>query len=341
MMWADQICDVLSYLHSYNPPVIFRDLKPGNIMISPDEKTTKLIDFGIARVFKAGATKDTSKLGTPGYAPPEQFGKNQTDARSDIYALGALLHQLLTLRDPGTQVFSFPPVRSINPKVSPRVDQTIQKAVANNPDQRWQSAKEFWNALRAPSFGGPQSSGQSANIPATAMLSAPAPMRPQPYNRPLPVPTPPLQFPFQPLIQVASPGDRIKAMIVDGLILGAIIFVIGLIFSSTGSYDYDGLMICSGLVMLVYYTWFHSRTGQTPGKRANNLRVVRLDGDKPVFLQILWRAFVFLVPLMSGLFNDLLPIAPLIMLAVWVIPLVNSDHRAIHDYLAGTKVIQG
>src|SRR5260221_705965 len=83
--WAAQLCAVLGYLHMQRPPIIFRDLKPANIMVTANGQI-KLIDFGIARVFAPGRTRDTQVLGTPGFAPPEQYGKAQTDARADIYA---------------------------------------------------------------------------------------------------------------------------------------------------------------------------------------------------------------------------------------------------------------
>jgi serine/threonine-protein kinase len=89
--WIEQICNVLEYLHACQPPIIFRDLKPANIMLTRDDKI-KLIDFGIARFFQAGKTKDTAAYGTMGYAAPEQFGTGQTDARSDIYSLGVVLY---------------------------------------------------------------------------------------------------------------------------------------------------------------------------------------------------------------------------------------------------------
>src|SRR6266702_6293127 len=105
-----QLCIVLDYLHSQQPPVIFRDLKPANIMRTPT-KQLYLIDFGIARYFKPGQAKDTVALGSPGFAAPEQYGKAQTTPRADIYSLGALLHQLLTARDPSDAPFRFLPLR--------------------------------------------------------------------------------------------------------------------------------------------------------------------------------------------------------------------------------------
>lgn len=101
-----QLCSVLEYLHTRQPPIIFRDLKPGNVMIT-EARHVYLIDFGIARLFKPGQDKDTTALGSYGYAPPEQYGKSQTTMRADIYSLGATLHQLLTGEDPSETPFQF------------------------------------------------------------------------------------------------------------------------------------------------------------------------------------------------------------------------------------------
>jgi serine/threonine protein kinase len=105
-----QLCIVLDYLHSHHPPIVFRDLKPANIMRTPTGQLY-LIDFGIARYFKPGQAKDTVALGSLGYAAPEQYGKAQTTPRADIYSLGAVLHQLLTARDPSEAPFRFRPLR--------------------------------------------------------------------------------------------------------------------------------------------------------------------------------------------------------------------------------------
>jgi serine/threonine protein kinase len=147
LAWADQLCDVLSYLHSQRPKIIYRDVKPANVMVLEGTDTVKLIDFGIARFFKPGKRKDTIELGTDGYAPPEQYGKSQTDERADVYALGAVLHQLLTLRDPVTVPFQFPHVRSLNPKVSRRVERAIAKAVEASRERRHPSVEEMRMAL--------------------------------------------------------------------------------------------------------------------------------------------------------------------------------------------------
>jgi WD40 repeat protein len=104
-----QLCSVLEYLHSRQPPIIFRDLKPANVMIT-SLSHVYLIDFGIARLFTPGQEKDTTALGSYGYAPPEQYGKSQTTTRADIYSLGATLHQLLTGEDPSETPFQFSPL---------------------------------------------------------------------------------------------------------------------------------------------------------------------------------------------------------------------------------------
>lgn len=126
-----QLCNVLNYLHTRQPPVIFRDLKPANIMLAPDENIY-LIDFGIARLFKPGQAKDTIAFGSPGYAAPEQYGKVQTTARADIYSLGATLHQMLTGNDPSDTPFSFAPMHI----AAPALEQLVMRMVSMDADKR-------------------------------------------------------------------------------------------------------------------------------------------------------------------------------------------------------------
>jgi predicted amidophosphoribosyltransferase len=145
--WAAQICDVLCFLHTQNPPIIYRDMKPGNVMEQTKDGVCKVIDFGIARFWKPGRTKDTLILGTPGYAPPEQYGKGQTTPASDVYALGATMHHLLTGRDPESKPFKFPPVRRLNPRVSPRTEAVILKATQLKPADRYQTISAMKAAL--------------------------------------------------------------------------------------------------------------------------------------------------------------------------------------------------
>ncbi|MGB9777550.1 MAG: protein kinase domain-containing protein, partial [Anaerolineae bacterium] len=143
-----QLCDVLEYLHNRTPPVIFRDLKPSNIMLTR-EGAVKLIDFGIARFFKPGQRQDTINLGTPGYAAPEQYGGlGQSDPRTDIYSLGVLLHQMVTGYDPTTSSalpFSLPPPRALMPGIPPEVERVILQATQLQPDARYPNVR----ALRA------------------------------------------------------------------------------------------------------------------------------------------------------------------------------------------------
>jgi len=108
-----QLCIVLDYMHTHNPPIIFRDLKPSNVMLIPSGGV-RLIDFGIARYFKPGQFKDTMAFGSPGYAAPEQYGKAQTTPCADVYSLGAMLHQMLTGNDPTEVPFRFLPLQTYN-----------------------------------------------------------------------------------------------------------------------------------------------------------------------------------------------------------------------------------
>ncbi len=104
-----QLCTVLDYLHTRQPSIIFRDLKPANVLRTP-EGQLYLIDFGIARHFKPGQARDTIAFGSPGYAAPEQYGKAQTGPGADIYSLGSMLHQMITGEDPSLKPFFFMPV---------------------------------------------------------------------------------------------------------------------------------------------------------------------------------------------------------------------------------------
>jgi len=169
LQWAEQLCDALSYLHAQSPPIIFRDLKPSNIMITAAGQVF-LIDFGIARLFKPGKMTDTVPFGSTGYAPPEQYGKGQTDARSDVYALGVTLHQLLTGWDPGTQPFRLPPARQLNPAISPQVDQALQRATDLNRDARFGSIEEFRRALMPGLHPPPPGPTQSSAAPILSVM---------------------------------------------------------------------------------------------------------------------------------------------------------------------------
>ncbi|MED4014534.1 MULTISPECIES: serine/threonine protein kinase [Sutcliffiella] len=145
--WAKQLCEVLEYLHTSKPSIIYRDMKPANIMLKPDGNL-KLIDFGIAREYKEQNLADTVSLGTKGYAAPEQFGgKGQTDPRTDIYCLGVTLYHLVTGHNPSEPPYELYPIRQWNPQLSGGLEKIIQKCTQLNPEDRFQSCAELLYAL--------------------------------------------------------------------------------------------------------------------------------------------------------------------------------------------------
>ncbi|MBN2393568.1 MAG: DUF2817 domain-containing protein [Anaerolineae bacterium] len=158
-----QLCEVLNYLHNQNPPVIFRDLKPGNVMLTPQGEV-KLIDFGIARFFKSGQTRDTVNLGTPGYAAPEQYGKLglQSGPRSDVYSLGVLLLQMVTGYDPTITPFPLPEPRSVMRNIPPHIAAVITQATYPQPEARYGSVREMQQALFPPTYPLPPQAGPAA-----------------------------------------------------------------------------------------------------------------------------------------------------------------------------------
>ena len=129
------LCYVLAYLHNQRPSIIFRDLKPANIILPRDGRLF-LIDFGIARHYKPGQTRDTIPFGSPGYAAPEQYGKAQTTPLADIYSLGAILHQLLSGSDPSQTPFRFTPLDDQQQPERAALNTLIQSMVRNDPTQR-------------------------------------------------------------------------------------------------------------------------------------------------------------------------------------------------------------
>jgi serine/threonine protein kinase len=139
------LCGVLTYLHTHEPPIIFRDLKPANIMRTEDGHLY-LIDFGIARFFKEGQMKDTTVYGSSGYTPPEQYGRAQTTPRSDIYSLGATLYYLLSGYDPANNPFRLPPIQSLVPATSSSLASLIGQMLDFDERKRPQSAEAVkWN----------------------------------------------------------------------------------------------------------------------------------------------------------------------------------------------------
>lgn len=143
--WMLEVCDVLTYLHSRNPPIIYRDLKPSNLMIGSDGHI-KIIDFGIAKEYKGG--EDTQPLGSEAYASPEHFTRS-TDERSDIYTVGSTAYALLTGKTQAMPPYFVQPIRKIDPALSQGLEKIILKATSPDPDKRYQTAAEMASALES------------------------------------------------------------------------------------------------------------------------------------------------------------------------------------------------
>ena len=141
-----ELCNVLDYLHTHQPQVIFRDLKPSNIMFTPKGQVF-LIDFGIARHFKQDQAKDTAYYYSAGYAPPEQYGQSQTSPRSDIYSLGATLHQMLSGHNPSSKPFQFPALQLLDPTIPVPLAKLITQMLEMNEQQRPGSVAEVKEEL--------------------------------------------------------------------------------------------------------------------------------------------------------------------------------------------------
>lgn len=210
------ICDALAYLHSRKPPILHRDIKPGNVKITP-EGHIYLVDFGLAKVVQGSQVTTTgARAMTPGYSPPEQYGTARTDPRTDIYSLGATLYAALSGVIPEDGLAramdnaQLTPLRKRNPKVSRRLAAAIEKAMAVDPADRFQTAEEFKKALLGTKAKTQQLTGSYTVSPPPAevkgaegdgaKLEKPASNRP--YTGPLPPPPSIEAKPFVP------PGKR-------------------------------------------------------------------------------------------------------------------------------------
>ncbi|MEW5870374.1 MAG: serine/threonine protein kinase [Chloroflexota bacterium] len=187
LQWVGQVCDALTYLHSQNPPIIHRDIKPANIKISPSGKAM-LVDFGIAKVYDPNlSTTAGARAVTPGYSPQEQYGQGTTDARTDVYALGATLYHLLTGQQPVESVqrtmgIALDAPTNLNPAISPKVGAAIVKAMEPLPVNRFQGMTGFKQALLGGTGVGGQTStarvssspGSTQVVPSQPVVQKPA-----------------------------------------------------------------------------------------------------------------------------------------------------------------------
>jgi eukaryotic-like serine/threonine-protein kinase len=250
--WIIQVCDALTYLHTHLPPVIHRDIKPANIKITPQGQAV-LVDFGVAKVYDPNLkTTLGARAVTPGYSPPEQYGRGTTDARSDIYALGATLYTLLTGDTPPDSVDIMTrrtaapaSARTINLQISPQVSAAIDKAMQSDWSQRYTSAAEFALALApptpteqfAPAPGQPVLTTQAQpGVPRSSAVIRPPSSPAMPYNQAASAPAQPAVRktpgpPLQPVSAQALPRNQgwlLWGGATAGLILlVAVILVIG------------------------------------------------------------------------------------------------------------------
>jgi serine/threonine protein kinase len=359
--WIADVLNGLEYLHTFRPPIIHRDIKPANIKIRSDGKVF-LVDFGIAKVFDpTQKTRTGARAVTPGYSPTEQYGFGITDARSDLYAVGATLYFILTAQVPpeatnlASNLQSLTPPSRFGVPISSQVEQAILRAMAVTPQQRFQSARDFRDALdpaRATQRALPTQSVQSPNVVAPTAMASPqvAPIAiPQagsslkPISTPTPIPKS-VSAPV-PAINVvyASWGRRAVAYLIDGFLLYILgiciqvpfmVLIGGVSSASSSSSASAASMMLSCLSSLVslginaaYYIGLIASSGQTLGKKAMQIRVITKSGNPVSFGQAIARYIGYLV-------------STLMLFIGFLWPLWDDQKQAIHDKMAGTIVVR-
>ncbi|MEW5869209.1 MAG: protein kinase [Chloroflexota bacterium] len=258
--WALQVLEALEYLHGQQPPVLHRDIKPSNIRITPKGRAM-LVDFGLVKLYDPHLkTTVGARAITPGYAPPEQYGQGRTDVRTDLYAMGATLYKILSGREPLESVQrmsgqALQPVTRLNPDVPEAVSRVVERAMALEPDKRYQSAQQFYEELKAGLAAGKQVSGKvaatvavspqpealpAAYTPAADAIGSSALIsdseargreRDRPASRPPSGPqglarTQAVSEPFSTGRPASSPVARKRSGLSSGIVIGAIVVVV-------------------------------------------------------------------------------------------------------------------
>jgi serine/threonine protein kinase, bacterial len=263
--WALKICDILEYLHDHKPyPIIFRDIKPSNILVTPRGRIL-LIDFGIARFFNPVKAKDTCDLGTPGFCAPEQYGKHQSDVRSDIYALGATIYFLLSREDLAQFAFKIPPLSRFNGMVEGRLVQALARCLECDPSMRFQDIQELRHALlesdgKSPSwpprFSPPTVQPVPAGMPAAPVAASPGKTSPFHWSYRLPI-VPLMWVAFIISIIIANESEAAMPYIFSLaslviLLLFALLLLPGYIKNRQyGSAAFSGISVMATLVILI------------------------------------------------------------------------------------------
>jgi serine/threonine protein kinase/Tol biopolymer transport system component len=213
--WFFDICDALAYLHTRIPPILHRDVKPGNIKLTPDGRGV-LVDFGLAKVVEGSGTTTTgAKAMTPGFSPPEQYGTGRTDPRTDIYSLAATMYAAFTARIPedaleramGREHLTL--LRERNSSISSGIARAIEKALEVRPDDRYQTMAEFASALRAASTASRPTLARVLPVPDRPVPVSPVPAKTQiarPKPEPINAPPAPPRSKLWPVLIVAILG---------------------------------------------------------------------------------------------------------------------------------------